>query len=127
MSLPLSVDDVTPRWLSEALGVDVESVTVDSVVSETATKMLVDVRHDGDLPSRLRAKGGFGPELRPVMGPGYVIEAYFYRDIAPLLGDGQPIAYFADAEPEQQQGVVAMADLRAVTAVDHGTPGLLLG
>lgn len=112
--LPLSPEQITPTWLSAALGVPVEQVEIDRVISGTATKALVDVRYATEpagLPERVCVKGGFTPELRPIMAVGYQTEALFYRDVAAKVPDGLPTCYFAAIEPESDQGIVILEDL----------------
>ncbi len=122
--LPMRVEDVTAEWLGRALGIEISELEVSNIVWGTATKVLVETRHDGDLPSRFCIKGGFTEELRPVMGAGYVDEARFYRDLAPSLGEGLPEVYFADEDEEARQGIVVMEDLgaRGATFVDAAEP-----
>ena len=122
--LPMSVEEITAEWLGQALGTEISELEVDNIVWGTATKVVLEARHDADLPSRFCIKGGFTEELRPVMGAGYVDEARFYRDLAPQLGEGLPTVYFADEDEEAQQGIVVMEDLGAkgATFVDAAEP-----
>lgn len=118
--LPLSVDDITPGWLTRALraggdpDVTVRELAVTGVVWGTATKVLLRVdyaaggtRH----PERICVKGGFVPELRAIMAQGYRTEARFYREIAPQLDRGLPRCWFAGEDGEQ--GIVILDDLAA--------------
>ena len=117
--LPLTVDEVTPRWLSDALGADVDRAEVKGVIWGTATKVLLDVAYTagGDrYPRRLCVKGGFVPELRAIMAPGYQAEARFYRDVAPELGDGLAECFFAAVDEDTGQAVVVLEDLAAAGA-----------
>lgn len=114
MSLPLTIDEVTAPWLSEALGVAVIRMDVERIVWGTATKMLLALNYAGDvdLPVRLCVKGGFLEQLRAVMAAGYRAEALFYRDIAAQLGAGIPACHYAAAD--DGQGVVILDDLTAL-------------
>jgi hypothetical protein len=117
--LPLSVDEVTAGWLSDALGVAVDRAEITGVVWGTATKVLLELTYksggDGH-PTRLCVKGGFVPELRAIMAPGYQAEARFYRDVAPELGDGLAVCFFAAVDQDTGQGVVVLEDLAAAGA-----------
>lgn len=129
--LPLSVDQVTAAWLTLALraggaddGVDVERVALSNIVWGTATKVMLKVTYASggeELPDRLCVKGGFLPELRALMAPGYQAEAMFYRDLAPAL-DGVAHCWFAGVD--EQQGIVILDDLEAngATFVDARRP-----
>lgn len=121
--LPLSVDQVTAAWLTLALRaggaeeVDVERVELANIVWGTATKVILKMTYGAggdELPDRLCIKGGFVPELRALMAPGYQAEAMFYRDLAPSL-DGVAHCYFAGVDEEQ--GIVVLDDLEAAGAV----------
>jgi hypothetical protein len=76
--LQLTVDGVTPAWLSAALRTRYPDVVVTvaerfEVVEGTATKLLFALRYDGNdtvLPERMWIKGGFGPS-----GPGRHVRA----------------------------------------------------
>jgi len=123
--LPLSIDEVTEQWLTSALAsaaddeVVVDHVGITAIVWGTATKVLLDVKYEageGSFPARLCVKGGFVPELRPIMAAGYQAEARFYRDVAPKLGDGVPTAYFTGIDADSGQGIVILDDLAAAGA-----------
>ena len=77
----------------------------------TATKVLLEVTRADGSRDRLCVKGGFVPELRAIMAPGYRAEALFYRDIAPQLDAGVPRCHHADVD--DGQGIVVMDDLIA--------------
>lgn len=120
--LPLTVEEITPEWLTGALsvsvpGAEVEGAEVDSVIWGTATKAFVEVRYapgaPESAPGRVCVKGGFDATMRQVMSVGYQVEASFYRDLASKLPEGLPTSYFADANPDSGQGVVVMNDLKA--------------
>lgn len=118
-ALPLKVEQITPEWLGAALStprreVRVRAASVTGVVWGTATKVILDVVYasGGDeLPSRLCVKGGFVPEMLEFMAPGYQAEARFYRDVAPLLGEGLSRCHFAGIDDDSGQGIVILDDL----------------
>jgi hypothetical protein len=122
VTLPLAVEEITAPWLSAALTsalrreVRVDNLELTGVVAGTATKALIRVEYSagGDgLPDRFCVKGGFVPELRAIMAPGYAAEACFYRDIAPMLTGGLPRCWFADLDAGSGQGIVVLDDLVA--------------
>jgi aminoglycoside phosphotransferase (APT) family kinase protein len=123
--LPLKVEQITPEWLGAALSaprreVRVRAVSMTGVVWGTATKVMLDVAYasGGDaLPSRLCVKGGFVPEMLAFMAPGYQAEARFYRDVAPLLGEGLSRCHFAGIDEDSGQGIVILDDLATQGAV----------
>jgi hypothetical protein len=122
MPLPLSPEEITTDWIREALGeampgVEVTGATVDSVLWGTATKVFVHVSYSGDpdptgSPERLCVKGGFDPTLRPLVASGYHTEARFFADIAPAIPSTLPRCWFAASDPEADQAIVILDDLR---------------
>jgi Ecdysteroid kinase-like family len=122
--LPLAVEEITAEWLSTALSragsdVVVDQVETTAIVWGTATKVLLDVTYlsGGEhLPARLCVKGGFVPELRAVMGPGYETEDLFYRDVAPHLGAGIGRCHYAEVDADRQQAIIILDDLLAAGA-----------
>jgi aminoglycoside/choline kinase family phosphotransferase len=120
--LPLTVDGVTPAWLSAALRTRYPDVVVTAaerleVVEGTATKVLVALRYDGDetsLPQRMWIKGGFAEHREYTGALGvYAGEVRFFTDVAPTYSLRHPACYFALAQDEPVQGIVALEDLRA--------------
>jgi len=119
--LPLTADGVTAAWLSAALRTRYPGVTVTAadrleVIEGTATKVLVALRYDGDadgLPDRMWIKGGFGDHREFTGNLGvYRSEVLFFTDIAPAYRLHHPRSYFALAQDEPVQGIVALEDLR---------------
>jgi Phosphotransferase enzyme family len=125
LSLPNTLEDITPAWLSEALAPefrDVRVVTaeVTDVIAATATKARIRLSYEHDAGARpsLIAKGGlFGHEHEQALAPLYHNETVFYRDVAPKLGVEVPRCYVAIAD--ERDGVVLIEDL-ALTDVSFG-------
>ncbi|MDT5199581.1 MAG: hypothetical protein QOH34_1103 [Mycobacterium sp.] len=121
--LPLGLDEITTKWLSEALsaanpGVEVASVEIDRVVHGTASKALLrltynDARGDAGLPPTLCVKGGFRDALRKRVWGGLMLETRFYKLVAPQLTINIPRCYFAAIEESSRQAVVVLEDLSA--------------
>lgn len=120
MRLPVRIEDITSRWLTEALdqrypGVEVTESRLDKVLWGTGTKVRVELQYndrgrDQGLPAALYVKGGFS-EHRMLMERCYELEARFYRDLQPLLGLNVPQAFFAGDDPESGQHIVILEDL----------------
>ena len=130
--LPLTVNGVTPAWLSSALRTRYPDVTVTSaerleVVEGTATKVLVawDTTAMPSACPRVWVKGGFAEHRAYTGALGvYSGEVRFFTDIAPTYSLHHPGSYFALAQDEPVQGIVALEDLRArgVTFTRATTP-----
>lgn len=123
MKLPLTVDAITPQWLSEALGerhrgLTVTHVEIVDIILGTSTKIRVrpTYAYSGAggvvLPDTLIVKGGF-EEHSPSMQPMYLNEMRFYRDVQPRIDMHSPVCYFAGTDPDSHQSIVIMEDLRA--------------
>jgi hypothetical protein len=123
MTLPLTLDELTPDWLTTALagrspGTVVDGVEVTHVIWGTATKALLRLSYaerpaDGP-PEQLCVKGCFDPALLDLgMADAYQAEVAFYDTVAP--GVRFPVArcWYAGGNPEQKQGIVILDDLAA--------------
>lgn len=124
-ALPLSIKQLTPEWVTGALGIRypgtiVTSFSVDGLIVGTASKARLNLEYavDGnpsDLPSVMYVKGGFhGPEQMALAGAGYLRECVFYSHYAPKLGDLEvPRSYFAAADKQTGQAIMLLDDLTA--------------
>ena len=118
LPLPVRPEAVTREWLECALrtrrpDLRLASSEVVDVIKGTSTKIRVRVhaRDDGgDLPESLIVKGGF-EEHSNSMGPMYLNEMRFYRDVQPFVAIHSPRCYFAGADPGSHQSIVIMEDL----------------
>lgn len=128
MSLPQSVAEVTPEWLSHALqarfpGACVTAMSIAGALVGTASKLKLHLEYNDvgaahGLPRTAYLKGGFhGRAQRDLAGRAYVQEGLFYRDLAPHLTVHLPASYFAVVDPATNQGIVLLEDLtqRGVT------------
>ena len=119
MRLPTGVDDIDAAFLTAALSERHRGVRVDSVdigVTHSGTSSTVGLtlkfgRNDPGLPERMLLKGSFA-QHEFATGDLSAVEARFYRDIAPLLGDevNLPIGYFGGVDANGR-AVVVMEDL----------------
>lgn len=116
--LPRTIEELTPEWVSAALGrqrpgIKVTVVDVDRVIWGTATKAFARLEFSGDaqgIPSRVCIKGGFDERSRAFgLGAAYRLEGDFYRDLAPEFRAEIPACYYAESEPDQ--GIVILEDL----------------
>lgn len=66
------------------------------------------------IPELVILKGGFDPHRRNVgMANMHEREVRGYRDVFPAIPLPTPVCYFADYDPERQQGIIIMEDLKA--------------
>ena len=118
--LPVTVDEITARWLTAALrqrapGVAVRGFEILDVVDTTTTKVRINLQLDdagkrAGIPGRVIVKGGFQPHGRG-LDHMHLREVRGYRDVFPLIPLPSPACYFADFDPGRRQGIVIMEDL----------------
>jgi hypothetical protein len=120
--LPITVEEITPEWLTLALrtrapGVTVHDFEVVDVVETTTTKVRLRLDRDAaaidaGIPELVIVKGGFqahGRELSKM----HLREVRSYRDVFPRVPLRTPACFFADYDAERLQGIVIMEDLVA--------------
>lgn len=118
--LPLTIEDITPAWLTQALQqrfaeVRVESCDVVDILRGTCTKIrlrlgLNEAGRAAGIPQQVILKGGFEPHSR-TMFLTHEKEVRAYRDLFPELKLHSPACYFADYDLGRQQGIVIIEDL----------------
>lgn len=123
--LPLSIDDITPTWLTHALrqrypDIEVLACEVVDVLSGTCTKVRLQLTLDAagkaaGIPERVILKGGFEPHSR-AMFVTHEKEVRAYRDLFPEFKLPSPGCYFADCDEKRQQGIVIIDDLVTLSA-----------
>jgi hypothetical protein len=115
--IPVDVDDVTPAWLSEALGADVSAVAVVDRHSGTTGRARIAVRYGADAgrASELFVKlPPFDERQRrfvDAVGLG-VAEARFYRDLATDVPVRVPAVHHAEVDDDGRY-VMVLEDLVA--------------
>lgn len=118
ISVPTSVEDaIDPRWLSAALasvsgGAPVTSLEVTEIIRTTASKVRVRVCF-ADVPGREHAfciKSMFDPDGKSG-GTTDVLEANFYRDIAPRIATTVPGVPAAAIAADGVRAVLIMDDM----------------
>src|SRR5262245_55404071 len=100
--LPLRPQEVTREWLESALrerrpGLRLDAAAIVDVIPGTSTKIRVAIRPGagGDgLPATLIVKGGF-EDHSAAMGPMYLNEMRFYRDVQPRVAIHSPRCFYA--------------------------------
>ena len=123
--LPRSIEELTPNWLSAALGerfpgIEVTGLDIVQVISGTTTKIRLKVSYANGImldgpPETLCVKGGFDERLHSFNTAAlYQLEANFFRYLAPRLSMPLPRCWFAAAE--KGQGIVIFDDLVATGA-----------
>ena len=122
-TLPLTPDEISASWLSNALGVahpgvKVETIEQTDIMWGTGTKVFLTVSYNdagqaAGLPERLCIKAGLA-EHREAMLFLYRLEARFFSEIAPQLDIHVPHCLFAAYD--DQQGLVILEDLRDANA-----------
>jgi Phosphotransferase enzyme family len=121
MKLPLVPGEITREWLETALrerhpDIGLEGLEIVEVIAGTSTKVAVRASYDAagraaGLPERLIVKGGF--EAHSVaLGPMYLNEMRFYRDLQPHVAITSPACFYAGRDPSSHQAIVVMEDLR---------------
>jgi aminoglycoside phosphotransferase (APT) family kinase protein len=115
--IPLDVADITPGWMSEALGCEVRAVTVLDQHSGTTGRARVALEYaaTGSGPATAFVKlAPFDPQQRAFVdqvGLG-LAEARFYREIAAEVPVRVPVAYHSDWDDDGRY-VMVLEDLSA--------------
>ena len=118
--LPMSIDEITPAWLTAALRASAPDATVHGaeivdVRNGACTKIRIrlDLNEAGraaGIPEQIILKGGFELHSRD-KALLHDREVRGYRHVLPVLELPSPACYFADYRADQQQGIVIMEDL----------------
>jgi hypothetical protein len=133
-ALPLSPEELTAPWLSQALsaafpGVQVIRIPEPSILWGTATKVRLEPEYAGNSvqgPSSLYVKAALaGPEQRRLLWQALRGEANFYGRWRPRLTVEAPQAWFAESDETTGQAVVVMEDLD-LRQVRYGNPTVAL-
>jgi hypothetical protein len=124
--LPVTLDEITPDWMTAALrtrapGVTVKDLSVEGMIRGTCTKVRYRLELDeagrrAGIGETVMLKGGFETHS-PDWYDMHEKEVRWYRDVLPVLSLRSPACWFADCDPARPQGLVVMEDLtrRGVT------------
>ena len=117
LPLPVRPEGVSRDWLELALrvqrpGLKLAAAETVGVIPGTSTKIRVHVDAVGadGLPRSLIVKGGF-EDHSAAMGPMYLNEMRFYRDVQPYVPIPSPRCFYAGTDPGSHQSIVIMEDL----------------
>lgn len=117
--LPRALENITPSWITKALGINYPNVSVSSVRAEpvnrgtcTVVRLFLVYNSAGcaNPPSCLILKGGFEPHSDQL---NWIIshEARFYTDVQPYITMNSPKCYFAATDPNNHQSIIILEDL----------------
>ena len=122
LTLPLTVEDLTPTWFSSVLGREVAAATVLDRSSGTTGRAQVALHGESDLPPTVFVKlAPFDEQQREFVakiGMGEA-EARFYRDLAGDVPVRVPEVWFADTDGDRY--VMVLEDL-TLTGCRFPTP-----
>jgi hypothetical protein len=120
--LPLTIEEITPEWLTAAIGqrfpgVQVTASDVVDVNHGTCTKVRLRLAMNAagqaaGIPETVILKGGFEPHSRD-MYLTHEKEVRAYRDLFSELKLHSPACYFAGLDGARRQGIVIIEDLVA--------------
>jgi thiamine kinase-like enzyme len=124
LAIPSAIDEVTPGWLTDALGRTVSSAHAERIAEDSGFSSLlyrVRLSGDADLPATVIVKLPGTPEARGAMEMlgGYRRELEFYRRVAGLAPMGTPQVHAAQIEDGNADFVLVMEDLQAWDNADH--------
>jgi aminoglycoside/choline kinase family phosphotransferase len=105
------VEDLTPEWLSDALGVEVRSATAQAIgAGQTGASYRVDLDTDG--PPTVVAKLAAGDEAsRRRVAPGYRSEVGFYTQLVETLDVRTPRCWYGAISDDAMQFTLLLEDL----------------
>lgn len=123
MTVPLVADlaDLTPDWLSAALGLRVDAVTATPVgTGQIGTCHRLTLTGDPGLPPTVLAKlPATEPGTRALLANPYRTEVRFYREILPTLAVRVPRVHHADVAAEGGDFVLLLEDLAPAVQGDQ--------
>ena len=123
-SVPDGIDELTPHWLTSALGVSVTDVRVEQIAMDSGFSSLLYRLHltgGDDVPPTLIAKLPALSEARGAMEllGGYRRELAFYQNVAGHAPMATPRAYAARMAEDSVDFILLLEDLQAWDNGDH--------
>ncbi|PEQ11242.1 hypothetical protein B2G71_18330 [Novosphingobium sp. PC22D] len=122
LPLPVTVEEITPEWVSAALrtraeGAAVEGIEVVDAVFTTCSKIRLRLDRNpaaiaAGIPELVIVKGGFEEHGRRYYQM-HEREVRGYRDVYPHVPLPHPRCFFAETDEERRQGIIIMEDLVA--------------
>jgi aminoglycoside phosphotransferase (APT) family kinase protein len=124
VAIPSSIGEVTPGWLTNALGRSVGQIDVERIAEDSGfSSLLYRVRLSGDpdLPETVIVKLPGTPEARGAMEMlgGYRRELEFYRRVAGRAPMATPDVLVAEINDNAADFVLVMEDLQGWENADH--------
>lgn len=127
-TIPTSLDDFTPAWLSDALSETITAVEIEPVGQGVGILGLLARLHltyataRGDRPSTVIAKiASSNPEtvMVAVHYGFYLNEISFYRECASTPGLRTPVLYYGDIDASESSFVLLLEDLGSARLADQ--------
>jgi aminoglycoside/choline kinase family phosphotransferase len=126
-TIPTSLDDFTPEWLTGALGAQVTHVEIEPVgqgvgILGLLARLRLTYAGDSDRPSSVIAKiASSNPEtvMVAVHYGFYLNEVQFYRDCASTEGLRVPAIHYSDIDESESKFVLLLEDLGAARLADQ--------
>ncbi len=121
MSVVASVEELTPAWLSAALGARVDAVVASPVgTGQIGTCFRLGLTGDPALPATVLAKlPAADPAARALLANPYRTEVRFYREILPTVAVRAPRLHHAEIADEGGDFVLLLEDLAPAVQGDQ--------
>jgi hypothetical protein len=114
-AVAVTVDDITPAWLSEALGQPVDAVTAERIgTGQIGATHRLSITHANDAagPDRLVAKlAAEDPSARAPVAEGYRKEVAFYAHLLPTVAVRTPGCWYAAISDDATTFTLLLDDL----------------
>jgi hypothetical protein len=128
MTIPNTLDDLTPEWLSDALGRRITAVRAEPLgvgVGLVGTLFRLQLTGDGE-PDTMIAKlsatseeGRFVPTILNMYGR----EVGFYKELSARTPIRHPVCYYADHDPQTQDCVLLLEDVSTCATLQDQLAG----
>jgi starch synthase len=127
--VPRSPVELTPQWLTSALGRTVTSVSPAEASTGTTTRASVVVSYEDGEPERLFVKCTASLAQRLMLGLGGLLygEPGFYTHVRPLLEIEAPRPFFAAVDRATWRSIVVTDDVVAARGARFWAPGATIG
>jgi hypothetical protein len=136
-TVPISIDRVTPQWLTVALcsgapsasvtGFELESGTNGTSARRAMTLHYNSAGDDAGLPRHVFTKTT--PDLKTRLFTGltnlFIGESHFYNTIRPTLAIESPLAFYADYDLRSCRSILIMEDIAKTRGATFGAPQTL--
>ncbi|ACY98143.1 MULTISPECIES: phosphotransferase family protein [Thermomonospora] len=111
--VPSGPDELTPEWLSRALGAEVTSVSWERVGSgQIGACYRLTLKGEEKVPARLVAKmASEDPTTRAFLASAYRTEVLFYRDVVPTVAVRTPRCHYQAIADDNSAFVLLLEDM----------------